>query len=661
MDIVSVKDVDVRGRRVLLRVDFNVPIASDGSIADDTRIREGLPTIEYLRSQGARTVVMSHLGRPGGRTSHRFSLEPVARRLGQLLKAKVPLVEDIQSDGARASVEALGEGDVLVLENLRFYPGEEADDAAFSGYLASLGQIFVNDAFGTAHRAHASTHGVAAFLPAVAGLLMHREVTTLGQLRERPEAPYVAVLGGAKISDKLSVCRRLLDKVDVLILGGGLANTFLLAMGHSVGNSLVEPDMVPEVRGLIAESNRKNVDLLMPLDVLVASTISPSASTQVVDSGSVPRGWSIVDIGTRTATRYTSRISSAKTAFWNGPMGVMEIPAFSRGSEAIARAMAELRGGRTVVGGGESVEMLSRLGLADKVDHVSTGGGAALQFLAGDELPALSVLERAGSRNRRPWVGGNWKMSVAGEQVTGLARDIGAGLGDGDVDVVLFPAHTQIGSAAGELAESPVMVGGQDCHWETAGAYTGSVSGGMLGDAGASWTLVGHSECRRYLGDDDARVARKLRAALAAGLRSVLCVGEDDRSGPDGGWRTVEAQLRRALGDLGDIFEDDHPWGDRLVVAYEPVWAIGTGEAAEPATVGETTARIRGELARIFDPWAAAGIRVVYGGSVDAGNAGDFLALPSVDGVLVGGASTSADSFLGIVDAVAGAPGKRGE
>ncbi|MFO7942657.1 MAG: triose-phosphate isomerase, partial [Bacillota bacterium] len=510
-------------------------------------------------------------------------------------------------------------------------------------------------------RAHASTHGLARELPAMAGLLMHREIAALSELRDGPESPYVAVIGGAKISDKLSVCRRLLDRVDVLIVGGGLANTFLLTMGYDVGNSLVEPEMVREVRALIAEASRKKVDLMMPLDVMVANTISPSATTRTVEASSVPRGWSIVDIGPRTVARYSTPLATAKTIFWNGPMGVMEVPAFSRGTEGIARAIAAQSGARTVAGGGESVEMLSRLKLIDRLDHVSTGGGAALQYLAGDSLPALSLLERTGTRRRRPWVGGNWKMSVPGTRARVLASAVAEGVRGDEVDVAIFPSYTQLEGVGREIRDSRVTVGGQDCHWETEGSFTSGVSGAMLSDSGARCTLVGHSECRRYLGDDNERVAKKLRAALASNLVAILCIGEDSRAGEDGGWNTIERQLHRALDGLPGVYGNDYPWGRRLLLAYEPVWAIGSGEPASPEIVAETTYKIREELGHIFDPWAAENIRLVYGGSVNAENAADFVALPSVDGVLVGGASTSAESFLGIVDAIRGLLKERDE
>jgi len=659
VDIVHVKDVAVRERRVLLRVDFNVPIDDAGKVTDDTRIREALPTIEYLRAQGARVILMSHLGRPGGKRVHRLSLAPVAERLAKLLDTDVALIGEITGSAAREAVQLMAPGDVVLLENVRFYPGEEKNDKAFARELANLGDLYVNDAFGTAHRAHASTHGVAEHLPAVAGLLMHKEIEALRALRDHPRSPYVAILGGAKISDKLTVCRRLLDKVDVLMLGGGLANTFLVAMGRDVGNSLAEPNMVPEVRNLIAECKRKNVDLLMPLDVVVANTIAPSATTQVVDAGAVPRGWSIVDIGPRTVARYTTRIGSARTVFWNGPMGVMEIPIFSRGTEAIAQAMADQDEARTVAGGGESVEMIARLDVGDSFDHVSTGGGAALQYLAGDTLPALTLLERTGKTLRRPWIGGNWKMGVRTDQSDRLARAVASGVSGEDVDVVIFPTYTQLGGVVETVEGSPVEVGAQDCHWETGGSYTAGISCEMIAAVGATHTLVGHSECRRYFGDDNYRVAQKLRAALTAGLKAVLCVGEDAREGEDAGWSMIHWQLHRPLDGLSAALGGAFPWGERLVIAYEPVWAIGTGAAADPATVAETTLRIREEIARIFDPWAAESIRVVYGGSVDAKNAGEYVDLPSVDGVLVGGASTSSDAFLGIVEAIRETTGAR--
>ncbi len=648
MDFLSVKDVSVAGRRVLVRVDFNVPLTESDAVADDSRIRAALPTIRFLSESGAKTILVSHLGRPGGRPVPDLSLRPVVRRLSQLLDTEIPLLEDVTGRRVKRAVDGMEPGDIVFLENVRFHPGETENDPRLARDLATLADIYVNDAFGTAHRMHASTYGVAEYLPGVIGLLMEREIETLSHLREGPESPYVAVLGGAKISDKLTVCRELLNKVDALILGGGLANNFLLCLGYSVGNSLVEPEMIPEVRSVIAEAASKDVDLLMPIDVVVTEVISPGAKTKVVSSSEVPRDWSIVDIGPRTAARYVEKLREARTVFWNGPMGIFEISEFSEGTKRIAESIARLAGARTVVGGGESVEAIARLRLADSIDFVSTAGGAALSFLAGRQLPSLQVLQRP-EGERRVWIGGNWKMNTRRDEARQLARDIVAGYDGGSTDIVLFPPHPFVESVGEQLAQTAVGLGGQDSHWEDTGAFTGGVSALMLRSIGARTVLVGHSECREHFGDDDDRVHGKLAATLEAGMSAVLCVGETLIEREEGDHlETVTRQLEVALKDV------PRNSSRKLVVAYEPVWAIGTGRPALPRDIDAMTSHIRAELRRLMGPGAAARIRVVYGGSVTPGNIRELMDLPEVDGALVGGASLRADSFLRIIRRAAG-------
>ncbi len=646
MDYLTVKDVSVAERHVLVRVDFNVPLSDDDSVADDSRIKAGLPTIEFLREQGAKLILVSHLGRPGGREVPDLSLRPVVDRLSELLGEDVSLLREITGREVRTRLADMEAGEVVFLENIRFHPGETENDPRLARQLAGLADIYVNDAFGTAHRAHASTHGVAEYLPGVIGLLMEEELRVLTGLREGLRSPYCAILGGAKISDKLTVCRRLLNKVDALMLGGGLANTFSLCLGYSVGNSLVEPEMIPEVRSIVAEANRKDVDLLMPLDVVVARNIAPSAESRVVDINDVDPNWSIVDIGPRTVARYREKLGEARTVFWNGPMGIFEIRDFADGTHQIARILAGLEDAETVIGGGESVEAVTNIGVSDEIDHISTAGGAALAFLAGEELPALGVLQRV-ERLRIPWVGGNWKMHTKMEDARELAGEISARWDRAEPEVVLFPPHTFVQQAAQEASGSPVAIGGQDCHWEDSGAYTGSVSAIMLRSAGARYTLVGHSECREYLGDYDERVRDKLQAAVDAGLSAVLCVGEQltDRDRNLHRER-VREQLQIAIGD-----RPDYP-ARKLIVAYEPVWAIGTGRPAGLQDVREMTSVIREELESLLGTATAERIRVVYGGSVKADNVGDFVDLPDVDGVLVGGASLRVKSFVGICEGI---------
>jgi len=395
--LLDLSEYPVTERRVLVRVDFNVPLSPEGDILDDTRIRACLPTIEHLLDRRAGVVLCSHLGRPRGRPDPRLRLDGVARRLAALLGREVRKLDGVSEPEVAEAVAGLGPGDVALLENLRFYPGEEANDLDFARALAALGEVFVNDAFGTAHRAHASTAGVARYLPAVAGLLMARELRALQRLLEDPERPYVAVLGGSKVADKLPVLENLLPRVDGLLVGGGMANAFLAADGHAVGASQVEAAAVREAGRFLAKASRCGKPVGLPVDVVVAEAIAPDAAFRVVGVDGVPEGWVVVDIGPETARRFAETIATAATVFWNGPLGVAEIEPFARGTEAVARAVGSCRG-HTVVGGGDSLAALEKLGLTAAIGHVSTGGGATLEFLEGKELPGVACLLRKGEK-----------------------------------------------------------------------------------------------------------------------------------------------------------------------------------------------------------------------------------------------------------------------
>jgi phosphoglycerate kinase len=383
----TVRDIEVRGKRVLLRVDFNVPLEG-GTITDDTRIRAALPTIRYLLDREARVIIASHLGRPKGKPEPAFSLRPVAERLSQLLGQAVPLAPDSIGPEVKAMVERLKPGEALMLENLRFHAEEEKNDPSYAKELASLADVFVNDAFGAAHRAHASTEGVAHYLPAVAGFLMERELLFLGKALMQPDRPFVAILGGAKISDKIGVITNLLGKVDKLLIGGGMANTFLKAKGLHVGDSLVEDGSLEDARRVMQEGGAK---LRLPVDAVVADAFSANAAARVVKVEAIPEGWRVLDIGPETVEIFRQELRGAKTVFWNGPMGVFEFPRFAEGTIAIARAVAELEA-TTIVGGGDSVAAVEQAGVADRITHISTGGGASLEFLEGRVLPGVAAL-----------------------------------------------------------------------------------------------------------------------------------------------------------------------------------------------------------------------------------------------------------------------------
>jgi phosphoglycerate kinase len=388
----TMEDIDVGSKRVLLRVDFNVPLNRDtGDISDDTRIRASLPTIKHLIDHRAKVIVCSHLGRPKGKVVEGLRMSPIAERLSQLVGLPVATASDCVGPEAERKAGALKEGDILVLENLRFHPEEEENDAGFAQKLASLADIYVNDAFGTAHRSHASTVGIAKYLPAVAGFLMDKELRVMEKLLHDPERPWGCIVGGAKVSDKIGLLQNMLKKVDTLLVGGGMAATFLKAQRYEVGQSLVEDDKLDLARKLLQEANEWKVPFLLPVDVVVAEEIKAGVSTRVVPTTEIPVGSHIVDIGPRSIALFQNELEKCRTIMWNGPVGIYEIPQFAKGTGAIASFLSTL-GATTVIGGGSSAEVVQEMGLADKMTHVSTGGGATLRFLEGVTLPGVEVL-----------------------------------------------------------------------------------------------------------------------------------------------------------------------------------------------------------------------------------------------------------------------------
>ncbi len=388
----TVKDVDGRSKRVLVRVDYNVPLDANGNVSDDKRITASLPTINYLLEQGARIILCSHLGRPKGEVKKEFSLAPVAKRLKELLPGvNIYFASDCIGEEAERKAAALKDGEILLLENLRFHKEEEKNDPEFAKKLASLAEIYVNDAFGTVHRAHASTAGVAAYLPAVAGFLIGKELSIMGGALENPERPFVAILGGAKVADKIGVITNLLNKCDTLLIGGGMAYTFFKAMGYEIGDSLLDAESIDLAKQLMETAKEKGVKLLLPVDTVVAKAFAADAEHMTVASNAIPAGWQGLDIGEKTRELFAAEIKNAKTVIWNGPMGVFEFPEFAKGTEAVAKACAEC-GGTTIIGGGDSASAVKKLGYADKMTHISTGGGASLEFLEGKVLPGVAAL-----------------------------------------------------------------------------------------------------------------------------------------------------------------------------------------------------------------------------------------------------------------------------
>lgn len=385
------EDIDVSGKRVLVRCDFNVPFDAEGNITDTKRIDEALKTIKYLLDNGAKVILCSHLGRPKGEFNMKYSLAPVAEYLSKVLGFEVKIAEDVVGESAKALASSVEAGKAVMIENVRFCKEEEKNDPEFSKQLASLAEVYVNDAFGTAHRAHASTAGVADYLPAVCGYLIQKEIKVMGTALADPKRPFVAILGGAKVSDKIGVIKNLLEKVDTIIIGGGMAYTFMKALGYSIGSSICEDDKIELAKDMMAEAQAKGVNFVIPTDNRVANAFAPDAESKIVDSDKIPSGWQGLDIGPVTEGKFTEAIKGAGTVVWNGPMGVSEWEAFASGTIAVAKAVAE-SGAISIIGGGDSAAAVEKLGYADKMTHISTGGGASLEFLEGLVLPGIACL-----------------------------------------------------------------------------------------------------------------------------------------------------------------------------------------------------------------------------------------------------------------------------
>lgn len=400
----TLHEINVVGKRVLVRVDFNVPLDAQQHPTDDTRIKAVLPTIQYLLDRGARIILMSHLGRPKGKVIETLRLAPVARHLSELLGRPVQSLRECVGPAVEDAVFRMRPSQIVMLENLRFHAEEELNDHRFASQLAVLGEIYVNDAFGAAHRAHASTEGVAHFLPAVAGFLMEKEIAFLGSTLEKPERPFAAIVGGAKVSDKMTILDRLIDTLDLLLVGGAMANTFLKAQGYEVGDSLVEDDRLDMARTLLVKAHRRNLRVLLPVDVVIAECVAADAQMRVVPIDQVPPGWRILDIGPRTITAFRQIVESARTILWNGTLGVAELPPFARGTQDLIETLIACtqQGAATIIGGGDSVAAVTQAGAADKMTHVSTGGGASLEFLEGRTLPGVEVLQE--KRALHGWV-----------------------------------------------------------------------------------------------------------------------------------------------------------------------------------------------------------------------------------------------------------------
>ena len=635
----SIEDISVKGKRVIVRVDFNVPQdKKTGAITDDNRIQGALPTIQYLIKHEAKIILVSHLGRPKDGPDPVFSMKPVAVRLAELLGRPVILAADVIGEDAKAKAAALQNGEVLLLENVRFHKEETKNKPEFARELASLADIFVNDAFGTAHRAHASTAGLANFLPAVCGYLIQKEVDVMGSALENPKRPFVAILGGAKVSDKIGVIENLIGKVDTLIIGGGMAYTFLAAQGYGIGNSLCETDKIDLAKSLLEKAAARGIQLLLPSETVIADKFAADATAKTVSSKEIPDGWMGLDIGASTIAEFSAVIKNAGTVVWNGPMGVFEFEKFAIGTREIARAVAQSHA-TSIIGGGDSAAALEILGFADQVTHISTGGGASLEFLEGKVLPGIDCL--MDKNPRRTFAAGNWKMNkgIPAEAVK-LIETLKPLVTEAVSEIAVGVPFTAIVAAQEAAAYSNIKIAAQNCHFEDSGAYTGEISAKMLAEMGIPFVIIGHSERREYFAETDSTVNKKAKAALSWGVRPIICCGETLAQ------REANETFDLIRGQIVAAF-DGIP-ADKTIfttIAYEPIWAIGTGKVASDEQAQEVCAFIRGIVAELYGQDIAASMRILYGGSVNAKNAAGLFAQPDIDGGLVGGAALKAEDF----------------
>jgi len=667
MMIKTVKTVEFKDKRVIMRVDFNVPM-KDGVVQDDTRIAAAIPTIKYIIAHGAKTLtLMSHLGDPAkdaekakakaekdGKTfdydkyikgKHRMA--PVAAHLQKKL-GKAAVVVFAGEDGCfgkKAFIDSQKPGTVIMLENTRFHKEETAKDAKdldkLAKSLAEYGDIFVNDAFGTAHRDQASTASIAKFVPvSVAGLLMEKEVNYLEPVVTNPVKPLVAIIGGAKVSSKIAVLESLLKNASALVIGGGMAFTFLKAQGKKIGKSLVEDDQIDTAKKILEAAKKCGAEIVLPVDHVCADKFDAASKPVAVASVNISDKLMGMDVGPKTLAKYKEVISKAKTIVWNGPVGVFEYDAFAKGTGEVAKLVAEAtsRGVITIVGGGDSVAAVNKFGLASKMSHVSTGGGASLELLEGKKLPGIEV-----TRGREYFIAGNWKMHKTRAESAELAKALVKSLKGGKHKYLAAPSFTSIETVGAILKGSNILLGAQNCSTDEQGAHTGEVSVLQLKDLGVDVIILGHSERRHVYKEDDALINKKMKLALAHGFEVILCVGEtlDEREKGK-----AEAICKRQTEKgLEGISAADLA---KVTIAYEPVWAIGTGKTATPDDAQAIHKFIRGLIAKLYGAEAARMIVIQYGGSVKAENAAQLMAMEDIDGALVGGASLKAETFTPI-------------
>jgi triosephosphate isomerase len=640
----TIRDVELKGKKVFVRVDFNVPLDKEGHITDDSRIIASLPTINYLLDNGAKIIIASHMGRPKGKYLDELRLDPVAKRLSELLGKDVKKMDVVLDDYVKKAISNMKSGEIILLENIRMDKRETDNDLSFAEELASLADLFVNDAFGTAHRAHASTEGITKFIPSVAGLLMEKELAHLGKVLEKPEKPFVVIIGGAKVTDKIGIIENLLDTVDTILIGGGMANTFLLAEGNKIGKSLVEEEKVALAKEILEEAKKLKVNILLPVDCVTAFGLEDKEGIETCLVSQVKDDKMILDIGPETVKLYEKQLKNAKTVVWNGPMGVFEIDEFSKGTEGVAKSVANSEA-FSIVGGGDSMAALKKVGLSYKITHISTGGGASLEFLEGKVLPGIEALnDKEYDKARRPVIIGNWKMHMNKIETKNFFNDFFKEFKENGLETGFCVPFTAL-PAIEEFKGMGVKIGAQNFYPQDKGAFTGEVSLKMLKEYDIDYIIIGHSERRSIFKEDDNLVREKLEKAISDKVTPVFCIGESLEEREEG---STEKVLTRQLETaFTNISSQD---AEKIITAYEPVWAIGTGKTATKEMAEETIAFIRKWFEQKYGSKTSDRIRIQYGGSVKPENIKDFMEMPNIDGALVGGASLKSADFLALIN-----------
>lgn len=654
----SIRDIEINGHSFIVRVDFNVPLDEKGNLMDDTRMTEAMPTIKYLLDNGARKIILcSHLGRPKGERNEKYSLKHIVKRLEELAGVPIVFANDCIGKEANEAVKNAKQGEIVLLENLRFHEAEEQNDRAFAKILASYADIYVNDAFGTAHRKHASTVGITEYLPSVAGLLLEKELSIMGQALEAPQRPFVVVLGGAKVADKIGVIKNLINKADKIIIGGAMSFAFDVAQGFNIGKSLFDDVGLEYARETLELAAKKNVKLLLPVDYVVADEFKNDAkSIKIVDRGEIGPDYMGLDIGPKSAQLFAKEVENAKTVIWNGPMGAFEMENFCKGTLAVAKALAKCTG-TTIVGGGDSAAAIDLLGFTDFVTHVSTGGGASLKFLEGKPLVGVealldkesfiqySLFQAKEVKTRKPLICANWKMNKTVSEAQELVGMLLPLVRKANCEIAICPPYTVLYELSKQLKGTNIALGAQNMNEYKSGAYTGEISADMLLELMVKYVIIGHSERRQYYNETDKSVAAKVKYALEKRLKPIICVGESlEERESDKTFEVLERQVRAALEGVSKADSDN------ICFAYEPIWAIGTGKTATAEQANEAIGFIRSVIAKALNEDAAGDIRILYGGSMNEKNVSELMAKDQIDGGLIGGASLNALQFSKVVN-----------